>query len=303
MSTTTLAEGRTFIRAGKTITSLYQITAGSVAANRTGGEIILHTGDIIGICELSSPVSLFSYKTLENCTLESVPFSRQEDLSSLLAQDIDFARECLTSSFYQTQCLYEQYAAALNEASSMYQICMEDEKEYLNFCTKHRLEPKHFPSLDTLAPFHEEEPAKGNILEYLKGFQRILHTETEAFLKEPEVLSCLISRNAEESAHIVSLSGQITAYLTHIHSLYAANDNPDFFGLYVSLLSAIGMHGEDAPKIQEILTRITLQSENSSYSDRKALHQRTAEYQRPFLHRGRNSLITQRHYGSFFPVI
>lgn len=280
MASTTLAEGRTFIKAGKNITSLYRITEGSVSAFRQGGEIILHEGDIIGICELSSPVHLFSYKTVDKTTVESYSFSGPEDLLSVFQQDSEFAECCLSSSFAQTQALFEQYFSALDEASVMYQSCTEDEDEYLSFCRKYRIAPCRLPAMDTLTPFPEDASVDEGILEYLKGFGRIVNGDSRSFLNEPEVLSGLLRRNAKEASQAVSLLDKVSDYLCPLYRLYAADDQPDLLGLYSSLLFEIGIHTEDSPSIQKILAKIILQLKNSSYSNPETVHRKVTQYQK-----------------------
>lgn len=176
MASTTLAEGRTFLRAGKSVSSLYLITEGSVSAFRQGSEITLNTGDVVGACELNSPAHFFSYKTLEKSTLETYSFSDPEDLSALLCQDVSFTRRCLLSAFYQTQSLLEQYDAALDETTAVYQTCTEIEEDYLALCQKYRISPCRLPGLNLLAPFVPKKQAGEGLLEYLKGFQRFLNS-------------------------------------------------------------------------------------------------------------------------------
>lgn len=278
MANTTLAGGRTFIRAGKPFTSLYRILEGTVSAFRQGEEFLLHTGDIIGICELGMSAHIFSYKTMDNCVLESNSCCSFEDFTGLL-QDTGFAQACLRSSFTQAQSLYEHYFQAMNEASSLYHTCMEDENEYLMFCKKYRISPKPIPAMDTLAPFSETEPPADWEPEYYRGFQRILQHQTAAILEEPDVLTGLLWQNSRECKRILTLSGPLNDYLCRLHALYFSGEQPDFFTLFSSLLFEGGLHSEDAPAIQQILTEIVLRSENSLYCDRNVLHRKTLEYQ------------------------
>lgn len=280
MSTTVLAEGRTFIRAGKSVNSLYLITEGSVLAYRNGQEFLLHNGDIIGMCELNSPIHLFSYKTNEKCSLETYSYSGIDNLSTIFKENPLFAKLCLFSSFRQCYFLYEQYFSSLDETTTIYQNLINDQTLYHQLCLKYNLEETKCFQADSLSPFLETESLEDWNYEYFTGFLRILKENSNIFTNEPNVLTGIIQNNATSCTRLFPLADRIYAYLSQMYEYYTSKSQNNFFDLFVSILSYIGMASEDSKLLQECINRILLQTEQSIYCDRSAIHLKSNEYQK-----------------------
>lgn len=114
------------IAQGQASTGLSLIMSGSVYLIIGDLKIILHSGDIIGICEIGMPTHQFSYQAFENTALIAYPCVSIEDLHVILNGKKELCTLFARSAVYQTRELLRNYHHICLRGRLLYEELKED---------------------------------------------------------------------------------------------------------------------------------------------------------------------------------
>lgn len=268
--------GRVLVQSEQAITSLHVIAKGTVHATYPGGELYLHKGDVIGVCELFYDSYFITYQTEEATSIASYPFSAAH-LSGILHSNAEMASRIVTSMFRQLQDILDQYELARFDCDNFYHYLTESYEEYLSFCGKHKISARALPGLETLTELVLEEDIAGWLGGYYSQL-RTLVTETDIKDQDPDFLQGLLLRASEDIQHVISVCRVMYDYKSEITTLLMSESRLDFFDLYTSLVYKIGSHANDSTPLIAAISTMMIQLESQPSIDKEMYKQRVAEY-------------------------
>lgn len=268
--------GTILVQSEQAITSLHVIAKGTVHATYPGGELYLHKGDVIGVCELFFDSYFITYQAEEATSLASYPFSAAQ-LSGILHSNADMASRIVTSMFRQLQDILDQYELALFDCDNFYHYLMDSYEEYLSFCGKHNISARALPGLETLTELVLEEDIAGWLGGYYSQL-RTLVTDSTVKDQDPDFLQGLLLKASEDIQHVISVCRVLYDYKSEITKLLMSENRLDFFDLYTSLVYKIGSHANDYTPLIAAISTMMIQLESQPSIDKEMYNQRVKEY-------------------------
>lgn len=268
--------GTVLVQSEQAITSLHVIAKGTVHATYPGGELYLHKGDVIGVCELFYDSYFITYQTEEATSIASYPFSTAQ-LSGILHSNTEMANRIVTSMFKQLQDILDQYELARFDCDNFYHYLMDSYEEYLSFCNKHNISARALPGLETLTELVLEEDVAGWLGGYYSQL-RTLVTESDDRNRDPDFLQGLLLKASEDIYHVMSICRVLFDYKSEITKLLMSENRLDFFDLYTSLVYKIGSHADDSTSLIAAISTMMIQLEGQPSIDQEMYKQRVKEY-------------------------
>lgn len=268
--------GTVLVQSEQAITSLHVIAKGTVHATYPGGELYLHKGDVIGVCELFYDSYFITYQTEEATSIASYPFSTAQ-LSGILHSNTEMANRIVTSMFKQLQDILDQYELARFDCDNFYHYLMDSYEEYLSFCSKHNISARALPGLETLTELVLEEDVAGWLGGYYSQL-RTLVTESDDRNRDPDFLQGLLLKASEDIYHVMSVCRVLFDYKSEITKLLMSENRLDFFDLYTSLIYKIGSHADDSTSLIATISTMMIQLEGQPSIDQEMYKQRVKEY-------------------------
>lgn len=268
--------GTVLVQSEQAITSLHVIAKGTVHATYPGGELYLHKGDVIGVCELFYDSYFITYQTEEATSIASYPFSTAQ-LSGILHSNTEMANRIVTSMFKQLQDILDQYELARFDCDNFYHYLMDSYEEYLSFCNKHNISARALPGLETLTELVLEEDVSGWLGGYYSQL-RTLVTESDDRNRDPDFLQGLLLKASEDIYHVMSVCRVLFDYKSEITKLLMSENRLDFFDLYTSLVYKIGSHADDSTSLIAAISTMMIQLEGQPSIDQEMYKQRVKEY-------------------------
>ncbi|MCH5250127.1 MAG: cyclic nucleotide-binding domain-containing protein [Lachnospiraceae bacterium] len=268
--------GTTIIQREQPLSALYVITKGSVRASYPGGELYLHKGDVIGICELNYDSHCINYTAMEDTTLAAYPCSEKQ-LTQLIRTKPDLCNIIVTSLFRQLQEIIDQYEMSKFDCDTFYQYLMDRYEEYCNLTAKHSLATRVLPGLDSVTELVLEEDIPEWASKYYEQLQRIIKS-ISAKSQIADFIYGMLLKASNDIYYVLSICRAIYEYKAEIVNFLMKENRLDFFDLYASVLYKIGAHNDDSTAITAALGTMMIQLESQDSIDRDMYNARVAEY-------------------------
>ncbi|MCH5257209.1 MAG: cyclic nucleotide-binding domain-containing protein [Lachnospiraceae bacterium] len=268
--------GTTIIQREQPLSALYVITKGSVRASYPGGELYLHKGDVIGVCELNYDSHFMNYKAMEDTTLAAYPCSEKQ-LTQLIRTKTDLCNIIVTSLFRQLQEIVDQYEMSKFDCDTFYQYLMDRYEEYCHLTAKHSLATRVLPGLDSVTELVLEEDIPEWASKYYEQLQRIIKS-ISAKSQIADFIYGMLLKASNDIYYVLSICRAIYEYKAEIVNFLMKENRLDFFDLYASVLYKIGAHNDDSTTITATLGTMMIQLESQDSIDKDMYNARVAEY-------------------------
>ena len=279
MASAKIAKDQILFSAGEPITELYLIAQGSFVVSFPGGEYILSKGEAPGICELTADLHIMTCRALEDSSVLVYPVSDITSLEALFKEIAEYCMVFTRSAFRQMNSLLQKLELEQFNCNSLYTDCVQDYESYQSYCNKNQLHIRSLSSFHDLVPYGEPSPEDPWAPAYYDGFQRLLTSQSAAFLaKEPSVLSGLIAGICRDVDRILPAISGLTGYQKQTLSLYINDNVDDLFDRYGALYVKLGNSSEDSEEVYAVLTRMTQQLEASPHIDKQMVSQRISDF-------------------------
>ena len=270
--------GTLLIQSEQAITALHVITKGTVQASYPGGDIYLHKGDVIGVCELNYDSHFINYKAVEDTTLAAYPCSEKQ-LTQIIRTKPDLCNIIINSLFRQILQILDQYEMSKFDCDTIYQYLMNSYEKYSGFTIKHSLATRILPELDTITELTLENDIPGWANQYYEQLQRITRSISSKG-QIAEFIYGMILKASYDIYRILSLCRVLYDYKAEIVNFLMNENGIDLFDLYASVLYKIGAHDEDSTAITAELGTMMIQLESQTSIDRDMYNARIAEYKK-----------------------
>ena len=276
MAVKEIPAGTVIIQSEQPISAIKVITKGCVLASYPGGEIYLHKGDVIGVCELSYDSHFITYRSVEDTSIATYPCS-DKMLTQIIRTKPDLCNLITNSLFRQTLQILDQFEMSKFDCDTFYQYLMNSYQEYSRVTTKHSLPTRVLPELDSVTELVLEEDIPGWAYQYYEQLQRVCKSISSK-AQIADFICGTIFKASFDIHRVLSFCRVIYDYKSEIVSFLMNENRLDFFDLYASVLYKIGAHDEDSTAITAAIGTMMIQLESQDSIDKDMYKARVAEY-------------------------
>ncbi len=268
--------GTVMIQSEHTLNALHVIVKGSVRASYPGGELYLHKGDVMGICELNYDTHFINYQAVEDTALAAYPCTEKQ-LTQIIRTKPDLCNIIVNSLFKQLHEILDQYEMSKFDCDTFYQYLMKSYEEYCRFTSKHSLAARILPELDSVTELVLEEDIPDWVAKYYEQLYRIAKSISSKS-QIADFIYGMILKASSDVHRVLSICREIYDYKSEILKFLMNENRLDFFDLYASVLYKIGAHDEDSTAITAALGTMMIQLESQDSINREMYNSRVAEY-------------------------
>lgn len=218
---------------GQQTDTFYLIMRGAVRAVYPGGSYLLHTGDIVGLCEAGYDTACMKYIAEEKTAVGSYSKAGGQ-LKEILEKNADAVKYFSSSLFAQLNEMIGRYQLLKAECGNLYQYLKNSYEVYRTLCQRGNIPAGSLPGYEEL----EKPEALGELPDWLSGYYATIeqmlavwdHNNTDN-----DFLCGFLLKAGEDMRHVIELSGTLQEYKEEI-CRYLVNENMlDLFGLYARL--------------------------------------------------------------------
>ena len=142
-----LKKGQTLHAAGSNVETIDIISKGEISIFNDGINIVLKGGTICGLVESPGDTYKFTYQALTDTTIASYPYTRMEDLISVIKANPKIAPILVSNVYKSYQTLFDACNKQLQEASDTYKDLMSSYEQYPSLCTITGTQLKAYPEV------------------------------------------------------------------------------------------------------------------------------------------------------------
>lgn len=130
-----LKKGQILHQAGSPVETIDIISKGEINIYNDGINIVLKGGTICGLVETPGDDYMYTYKAQTDATIASYPFSRIEDLISVIKANPKIAPILVSNVYKSYQTTLEACTKQLENANDLYKELMSNYEQYPSLCT------------------------------------------------------------------------------------------------------------------------------------------------------------------------
>lgn len=263
----------------ESIGELYLIMKGSFSLSFPGGEYVLSTGEIPGICELYSDTHVMTCRALEDSSVLVYPVSDISSLNALFEENASCRSVFARSAVRQMNTVLQLHELAHFNSGTLYTSCTQDYSAYLSYCIRYKQPPRKLNALSALSPVMEDLPLDSWSSPYYDGLLQLLSGNgTSLLAKEPAVLTGLIANTCLDFEKVLSSLCALAEYQKQALSLYINGETENLFSLYTTLYLQLTPDAPDYTALYRVITHMILQLEASAYINRSLLIQQITAF-------------------------
>lgn len=227
--------GESIYKTGQKILSLDIIANGNVISAQMP-DLVLETGDAIGITDLLKGISSSTYTAQNDLTLITYPYEDTASFTRLLHSNKDLPYLLFSSMLKQ---LCPELLLTLQSeklAVSVYPSLSSYYEKYIQLCSDCLLSPKSLPTLEKLAPLNLQDQIEEWLYEYYNAFLQISKEEHKSFLTgRVEICAGLLQKASMDFARARRSRLLCQAYYTACSGLLLNQERADLFDLFTDL--------------------------------------------------------------------
>lgn len=251
---------------------LYLIMKGSFSITFPGGEYVLSTGEVPGICELYCDTHVMTCRALEDSSVLIYPVDDMDSLDAFFREMPSCLSVFLRSAIRQMNTVLQLHELAHFNSGTLYTDCTQHYSAYLAYCIKYKQPPQKLTALSALSPVMEDLPLDSWTSSYYDGLLQLLSGNGASFFaKEPAVPTGLIATACMDFQKVLASLSALEEYQKQVSSLYINNESENLFSFYTSLYLQLASDAPDSASVYGAITHMILQLESCAYVDRALL--------------------------------
>jgi len=224
--------GKSIYVSGQKTDCLYLVTRGLVEAKFDGGSYMLHTGDVIGLCEIDSGIGFLEYKAIIKSALTEYPYDCG-NMPSVFGGNEEVVKQCLSSMFKQITTMLGQQRHLKEECTALYEYLISCTSEYGKICEKYQLASEEAAEFQEMAAFCPQKTIPAWLSGYYATLEQMMsiwdHNKTDT-----DFVCGFLSRAAKDMRDIAGLCKEMQDYKQQICRMLLCEDGPDVFGMYTA---------------------------------------------------------------------
>lgn len=273
------SKGSKVYEEGQKLNGLYLIMRGAASAAYSGGRSMLHSGDVIGLCEVSYDSAYMEYQAEEDLSVLEFPYS-QGRLHTIFEASSDSVKYFKTSFFRQFNTVLGQYKMLKNECIGLYQYLNLTYKEYLSLCEKHNISPGQPANYEELSALHVEDEIPGWIGGYYSTLEQML-SAWDNNATDNDFFSGFLLRASRDIHNIVRNCNEMQVYKEDMCKYLLDESGLDVLellsSLYARMVRMTGTSDADAEKLRKMIEDILLQMAKRGYEKQEFFVRRKKE--------------------------
>lgn len=275
-------QGKIIYMPGQKMDHLYLVMKGFVEAKFAGGSYVLHTGDVVGLCEMDSSETFLEYKAAGKCSLVDYPYD-YTDPSAVFGGNADTVKYFLSSFFRQINAMLGQQKYLKEECTGLYEYLESCGREYLDLCEKYQLTPEESAAFQEMAAFSPQKTIPVWISGYYATLEQMMtiwdHNKTDM-----DFVCGFLSRAAKDMRDVAGLCKEMQDYKQQICRALLCEDGPDMLGMYTSayyrLMKRQKPEKEAAGILKANIKDMLMQLESQGYGAAEFYNRRKLEFEK-----------------------
>lgn len=279
MTTKEIPQGQVIFEGGQKLDALYLIARGTVSVSHPGGRHVLHSGDVIGLCELDCDETYMEYTVEEKVSAIVYPY-KNGTLSQLFEMNSDTMRYFRSSAFRQLNAVMGQYKLLKVESISLYEYVLSCYEDYVKMCEGYHTSPGQPAGFEELGGLSMEEDVPSWLSGYYSTLEQMLAI-WDSNKTDNDFVCGFLTRASQDTHNLVLLCSQMQEYKKDICKLLMNENGLDLLELLMALYgkaaSKDGLEDSRVMTLRRNVNDILMQLENQGlgedelYLKRKAL--------------------------------
>lgn len=279
MTTKEIPQGQVIFEGGQKLDALYLIARGTVSVSHPGGRHVLHSGDVIGLCELDCDETYMEYTVEEKVSAIVYPY-KNGTLSQLFEMNSDTMRYFRSSAFRQLNAVMGQYKLLKVESISLYEYVLSCYEDYVKMCEGYHTSPGQPAGFEELGDLSMEEDVPSWLSGYYSTLEQMLAI-WDSNKTDNDFVCGFLTRASQDTHNLVLLCSQMQEYKKDICKLLMNENGLDLLELLMALYgkaaSKDGLEDSRVMTLRRNVNDILMQLENQGlgedelYLKRKAL--------------------------------
>lgn len=279
MTTKEIPQGQVIFEGGQKLDALYLIARGTVSVSHPAGRHVLHSGDVIGLCELDCDETYMEYTVEEKVSAIVYPY-KNGMLSQLFEMNSDTMRYFRSSAFRQLNAVMGQYKLLKVESISLYDYVSSSYEDYVKMCEGYHTSPGQPAGFEELGSLSMEEDVPSWLSGYYSTLEQMLAI-WDSNKTDNDFVCGFLTRASQDTHNLVLLCSQMQEYKKDICKLLMNENGLDLLELLMALYgkaaSKDGLEDSRVMSLRRNVNDILMQLENQGlgedelYLKRKAL--------------------------------
>lgn len=284
MTTKEIPQGQVLFESGQKLDALYLIARGTVSALHPGGRHILHSGDVIGLCELDGDEAYMEYRVEEKVSAIVYPY-KNGMLSQLFEMNSDTMRYFRSSAFRQLNAVMGQYKLLKVESISLYDYVSSSYEDYVKMCEGYHTSPGQPAGFEELVSLSMEEDIPSWLGGYYSTLEQMLAV-WDSNKTDSDFVCGFLTRTSQDIHNLVLLCSQMQEYKKDICKILMNENGLDLLELLMALYAkGAGKDGLEDSRVVTLrrnVNDILMQLENQDLGKEEFFRKRKALIEKQF---------------------
>lgn len=279
MTTKEFLQGQRILESGQKIDTLYLIMRGVVSAAYPEGSYSLHSGDVVGLCEIDTNEAYMDYKAESKLSVIAYPL-KDGRLLDLFDSHNNAVKYFISSLFRQINAVMGQYKLLKIESASLYDYVRSCYEDYVRLCEHFQTSPGNPADYENLERMTLEEDIPMWIGGYYSTLEQMLAV-WDSNKTDNEFVCGFLTRASQDVHNMILLCNQIQEYKHDICRILLNENGLDLSELLVSLYSKAikkeGTEGDKTMLLRRIINDVMMQLETQGFGETKLFQVRKAD--------------------------
>lgn len=282
-----LKKGQTLHQAGSPVETIDIISKGEINIYNDGINIVLKGGTICGLPEAPGETYNFTYTASTDTTIASYPYTRIEDLISVIKANPKIAPILVSNVYKSYQIAFDACTKQIEDTKETYQKIISDYEEYPSLCTITGTQFKAYPEVLDQKPLPDIKLAPNWRVDYVnaivnndaalrKAFYTIdIDIDVAMILSCVQYLNALCQYSFEILRYTKTLLKETAAFRSSFSTIKVKADqimnggkeNPDVVPEFKDVLNTLLSFGKVDPETSEAFTASVNAYRSSTVTD------------------------------------
>lgn len=265
--------------ANENMRELGLIVKGSVRQVSGNHEMILETGNLLGLAGCDQCVYPVDYYAQDEVTICSFPYKSVDDLEKIITQQQEYGSVFILAALKQTGRLLAEYTKLCEVSKKMYAVAMESHRTYKYLCSKYSIPEQIFSRIDFLAPLEKRHLMETWKQKYYMQFCKFTLTDLKGLFTTKELCIGTILQMGQVMSELISLIDALKEYMEIHRSILLAPKKNDVFQLLFDLEVKTALIGKGKNEVEEAIDGIIAFLEKGEIFEPDEFAPRILEYE------------------------
>lgn len=231
-----IKKGSTIFQKDSPVSSISIILDGRVEMNLADHTIVLETGDVLGLIDLSTMVHSYDQIAVTDLVVDSYPIKHTDELFTLIQKDPEFANQLTMSMLHLCRHILTMLDDQIGACDRLYAGLMQISTGYLKHCADFGLTPKSLPGFRQLSPLLlSSRPADYSNNFYVELSEICFDLNFRKIFDHSSFIYGIILQGCKDIRSYLTLYQEAVSYEADLSSYLLQENHLDYIDLYSSL--------------------------------------------------------------------